>query len=91
MVGLVSPCGGALGVAGRFAEPGRPRFAVGDRRVGEGRGAVLDELAALGQGAVHVGCHRAGRFGDEAGDQAWCSAGASGAGGLCGRGGEAGV
>lgn len=39
----------------------------------------LHEAATLCKCPSHLECHAAGGFGDEAGDQAWCLAGAAGA------------
>lgn len=47
-------------------------------------GASLDESLPFGEGTTHLVVHRPGRFGDQAGDEAW-SGGASAAAGAPGR------
>lgn len=49
----------------------------------------FDEVAAFGQGLLHVGAHVAGGFGNQSGDETRCLSCAAGAGGSDGGGGQA--
>ncbi len=56
-------------VGGHRSECLGPRRPDTDRLLGEGAGALLDEVAALVESSAHVGGHRSAGFGDEADDE----------------------
>lgn len=65
-----------------------PWFVVVEGGVEDGFCSGFDEVAALGQGLLHVGDHGAGGFGNQSGDETRglsCAAGAGGSGGGVGE------
>lgn len=67
----------------RRTERGSPGSALVERTIDQRVGAGLDAVAALVECLAHVGCNRAGGFGDEAGDQLRSLARVPGAGRSC--------